>query len=214
MSASSCLSLLRKVTTLLGLASLSTLSSFPTTAQIAVNSSQINNSPQIKKLAANPIPTEQVPLRATSGIHLLAQAGVRSIADELFTANDAFSTLTTAIRTAGLTEALAGRGPFTIFAPTDEAFNALPQGTVPTLLRPENRARLTRILTYHVVPGNITTFDLTPGQTVRLRTLAGQSLTVRVSGASEVYVNGVKVVMADIPARNGTIHGIGAVLLP
>jgi uncharacterized surface protein with fasciclin (FAS1) repeats len=208
MSASSCPSLVRKLTTLLGLASLSTLSSLPATAQIAINSGELN------KLAANLIPTQQAPLRATTGIHLLAQAGVRSIADELFIANDAFSTLTTAIREAGLTEALAGRGPFTIFAPTDEAFKALPQGTVATLLRRENRAQLTRILTYHVVPGNITTFDLTPGQTLRLRTLAGQSLTVRVSGASEVYVNGVKVVMADIPARNGTIHGIGAVLLP
>lgn len=208
MSASSCLSLLRKVTTLLGLASLSTLSSFPATAQIAVNS------PQINKLACNPFPTEQAPLSATPGINLLAQVGVRSIADELVTANDAFSTLSTAISEAGLTEALAGRGPFTIFAPTDEAFKALPQGTVPTLLRRENRAQLTRILTYHVVPGNITTFDLKPGQTVRLRTLAGQSLTVRVSEASEVYVNGNKVIMADIPARNGTIHGIGAVLLP
>ncbi|AFZ17329.1 fasciclin domain-containing protein [Allocoleopsis franciscana] len=208
MSASSCLSLARKLTTLLGLASLSTLISFPATAQITINSGEIN------KLATNSNPTQQVPLRATSGINLLAQAGVRSIADELVTANDAFSTLSTAIRAAGLTEALAGRGPFTIFAPTDEAFNALPQGTVPTLLRPENRSKLTRILTYHVVPGNITTFDLAPGRTLRLRTLAGQSLTVRVSGASEVFVNGVKVIMADIPARNGTIHGIGAVLMP
>lgn len=208
MSASSCPSLVRKLTTLLGVASLTTLSSFPARAQITVNSGEFN------KLTANSNPTQQVPLRATSGINLLAQVGVRSIADELFTANDAFSTLTTALRAAGLTEALAGRGPFTIFAPTDEAFNALPQGTVPTLLRRENRAQLTRLLTYHVVPGNITTFDLAPGRTLRLRTLAGQSLTVRVSGASEVFVNGVKVVMADIPARNGTIHGIGAVLMP
>lgn len=208
MSASSCLSLARKLTTLLSLASLSTLSSLPAIAQISVNSAEF------KKLAANSNPTQQVPLRATSGINLLAQVGVRSIAEELFTANDAFSTLTTALREAGLTEALAGRGPFTIFAPTDEAFNALPQGTVPTLLRPENRSQLTRILTYHVVPGNITTFDLAPGRTLRLRTLAGQPLTVRVSAAREVFVNGVKVIMADIPARNGTIHGIGAVLMP
>lgn len=208
MSASSCPSLVRKLTTLLGLASLSTLSNLPATAQITVNSGEFN------QLAGNSSPTQQAPLRATSGINLLAQVGVRSIADELVTADDAFSTLSTAIREAGLTEALAGRGPFTIFAPTDEAFKALPQGTVPTLLRRENRAQLTRILTYHVVPGNITTFGLTPGQTVRLRTLAGQSLTVRVSGASEVFVNGVKVVLADIPARNGTIHGIGAVLMP
>lgn len=208
MSTSSRPSLVRKLTTLLGLASLSTLSNLPATAQISVNSGEFN------KLAGNSSPTQQVPLRATSGINLLAQVGVRSIADELLTANDAFSTLTTAIREAGLTEALAGRGPFTIFAPTDEAFNALPQGTVPTLLRRENRSQLTRLLTYHVVPGNITTFDLAPGRTLRLRTLAGQSLTVRVSGASEVFVNGVKVIMADIPARNGTIHGIGAVLMP
>ncbi len=208
MPANSCPSLVRKLTTLLGFASLSTLLGFPAAAQMEANSRGIN------KLSASNVQTQQQPLRATPGINLVAQVGVRSIADELITANDAFSTLSAAIREAGLLEALARTGPFTVFAPTDEAFRQLPAGTVQTLLRPENRGRLTRILTYHVVPGNIRTFGLRPGSVLRLRTLQGQPLTVRVTDASEVYVNNNKVIMADIPARNGTIHGISAVLLP
>ena len=208
MAANSCRSLLRKLTTLLGIASLGALTSVPVAAQIEANSRSVN------LLSTNNSPSQQVPLRATTGINLIAQVGLRSVAAELELANDAFSTLTAALRTAGLLSTLGRGGPYTVFAPTDEAFRALPRDTVQTLLLPRNRARLTSILTYHVVPGDYRTFRLRRGTVARLRTLQGQYLTLRVTDASEVYVNGNKVIMADIPARNGTIHGISAVLLP
>lgn len=207
MLSNSCPALHKRLTALFSFVSLSVLLSLPAAAQMEVNSWATN------KRSTSNIQSQQ-PLRVTPSTTLIAQVGVRSIADELTTANDAFSTLSTAIRAAGLTSALAGRGRFTIFAPTDEAFNALPAGTLQTLLRPENKARLTRILSYHVVPGDISTLTLTPGRTLTLRTLAGQSLTVRVTDASEIFVNGNKVILADIPATNGVIHGISAVLLP
>ncbi|MBE9129223.1 MULTISPECIES: fasciclin domain-containing protein [unclassified Coleofasciculus] len=207
MPARFCTTTTRKLITFLGLASFGMAITLPATAQMVASSGEINQP------ADNNSQPQQL-LKATPGISLVAQSGVRTIADELETANDAFSTLSAAISAAGLTSALAGRGPFTIFAPIDEAFAALPSGTVQTLLRPENKARLTRILTYHVVPGKINTFGLTPGSTLRLRTLAGQPLTVRVTDASEVFVNNVPVIMADIPATNGMIHGISAVLMP
>ncbi len=206
MPANSCPSLVKRLTALFGLTSLSVLFSLPSAAQMEANSWGVN------QLAADNSQTQ--PLRATPGLNLVAQVGVRNITEELFTASDAFSTLSAAVRAAGLDDDLTGRGPFTIFAPTDEAFSRLPSGTVQSLLRSENRGRLTRILRYHVVPGNINTFGLTPGRTLRLRTLAGQSLTVRVTDASEVFVNDNKVILADIPATNGTIHAISTVLLP
>ncbi len=208
MSANSRSYLFRTLTALFSLASLSALISLPATAQMEVNSRKVN------ELSGNNSQTEQSLERAKPGTLLVAQSGIRSIADELVTANDAFSTLSTALRSAGLLGTLAGRGPYTIFAPIDEAFRKLPRGTVQSLLRPENRGRLSRILTYHVVPGDISSFGLRPGSVLRLRTLQGQPVTVRVTNASEVYVNGAKVVIADIPARNGMIHGISAVLLP
>ncbi len=206
MPANSCPSLVKRLTALFGLTSLSILFSLPSAAQMEANSWGVN------QLSADNSQTQ--PLRATPGLNLVAQVGVRNITEELFTASDAFSTLSAAVRAAGLDDDLTGRGPFTIFAPTDEAFSRLPSGTVQSLLRSENRGRLTRILRYHVVPGNINTFGLTPGRTLRLRTLAGQSLTVRVTDASEVFVNDNKVILADIPATNGTIHAISTVLLP
>ncbi len=206
MPANSCPSLVKRLTALFGLTSLSVLFSLPSAAQMEANSWGVN------QLAADNSQTQ--PLRATPGLNLVAQVGVRNITEELFTASDAFSTLSAAVRAAGLDDDLTGRGPFTIFAPTDEAFSRLPSGTVQSLLRSENRGRLTRILRYHVVPGNINTFGLTPGRTLRLRTLAGQSLTVRVTDASEVFVNDNKVILADIPATNGTIHAISTVLMP
>jgi uncharacterized surface protein with fasciclin (FAS1) repeats len=197
-----CTSQSAKLAALAGFASLSTLSSLPATAQMETNQPASNT------------PSQQLPLKANFGVSLLAQVGARSIADELRIANDAFSTLNAAVGAAGLTQALAGRGPFTVFAPTDEAFRRLPAGTVQSLLRPENRGKLAQILTYHVVSGDINSFSLRPGSVVRLTTLEGRPLTVRVTNASEIFVNGAKVILADIPARNGTIHGISSVLLP
>ncbi|MBD2741078.1 fasciclin domain-containing protein [Coleofasciculus sp. FACHB-1120] len=151
-------------------------------------------------------------LSTTGNLDLLARIlGVRNIALELETSSDAFSTLSVALKKSGLNDTFSGRQPYTIFAPTDEAFAALPRGTLQALLRPENKAKLIKILTYHVVPGEITSMGAKSG---RVRTLAGQPVTMRVSPNQEITVNGAKVILADIPASNGVIHGINKVLLP
>lgn len=125
-------------------------------------------------------------------------------------ANGSFKTLTAALKAAGLDQALASEGPFTIFAPTDEAFAALPEGTVEELLKPENRDTLVKILTYHVVPGENTSKTLQSGEA---ETLAGASVEVNVSPKG-VMVNDAKVVKADIQASNGVIHVIDKVIIP
>ena len=125
-------------------------------------------------------------------------------------ANGSFKTLTAALKAAGLDKALASAGPFTIFAPTDEAFAALPEGTVEELLKPQNRAALVKILTYHVVPGENTSKTLQSGEA---ETLEGAPVEVKVS-PSGVMVNDATVVKADIPASNGVIHVIDRVIMP
>lgn len=120
-----------------------------------------------------------------------------------------FSTLVAAVTAAELVETLSGEGPFTVFAPTDEAFAALPAGVLDALLLPENKALLAQILTYHVVPGKVMAADVTDGD---VATVEGQ--TVALSTASGVTVNGATVVSADVPASNGVIHAIDAVILP
>lgn len=125
-------------------------------------------------------------------------------------ANGSFKTLTAALKAAGLDKALASEGPFTIFAPTDEAFAALPEGTVEELLKPENRDTLIAILTYHVVPGKNTSKTLKSGEA---ETLEGAAVEVKVS-PSGVMVNDANVVKADIPASNGVIHVLDKVIMP
>ncbi|MCE2892447.1 MAG: fasciclin domain-containing protein [Hyphomonadaceae bacterium] len=123
-----------------------------------------------------------------------------------------FNTLAAALTAAGLVDTLKTSGPFTVFAPTDAAFAKLPAGTVETLLKPENRAQLISILTYHVVPGKITSNQLldkvTPATTVQGRkaTIDGRN--------GRVTVNGVAVIAADVGASNGVIHVIDTVLMP
>lgn len=130
---------------------------------------------------------------------------------EIAVQTDDLSTLATAVQTAGLADALAGDGPLTVFAPTNDAFAQLPEGTVAGLLQEENRDQLTAILLYHVVAGSYSAADLSDGQT--LETLAGGELTVRITDGG-VTVNGVPVVLADAKASNGVAHVIGGVLLP
>ena len=130
---------------------------------------------------------------------------------ETAVATDALSTLVAAVTAADLVETLSGDGPFTVFAPTNDAFGALPAGTVDTLLEPANREKLTSVLTFHVVSGKLLAADLSDGQT--LTTVQGQTLTVKIDGAT-VTVNGVPVVQADVEASNGVVHVIGGVLLP
>jgi uncharacterized surface protein with fasciclin (FAS1) repeats len=121
-----------------------------------------------------------------------------------------FTTLVAAVEAAGLVDTLKGEGPFTVFAPTDDAFAALPEGTVDTLLLEENRDQLVAILTYHVVPGAVMSTDLSDGMTAT--TVQGGDLTIGTEGG--VTVNGANVVTADIEASNGVIHVIDTVIIP
>lgn len=120
-----------------------------------------------------------------------------------------FSTLVAALSAAGLVETLQGPGPFTVFAPTNEAFAALPAGVLDKLLLPENKDTLAKILTYHVVPGKVLAADVTDGD---VATVEGQTVTL--STADGVTVNGAKVITADVMGSNGVIHVIDAVILP
>jgi len=121
-----------------------------------------------------------------------------------------FTTLVAAVEAAGLVETLKGEGPFTVFAPTDEAFAALPAGTVEDLLKPENKPILTAILTYHVVPGKVMSGDLSNGMTAT--TVQGDDITIMTEGG--VKVNDANVTTADIEASNGVIHVIDKVIMP
>ena len=122
-----------------------------------------------------------------------------------------FDTLVAAVKAAGLVETLKGDGPFTVFAPTDEAFAKLPEGTLESLLKPENKDQLVAILTYHVVSGEVTS-----GQVVHLEsaeTVQGAALEISTSEAG-VMINNAKVIKADVDASNGVVHVIDTVLLP
>ncbi|WP_113907699.1 fasciclin domain-containing protein [Aliidiomarina celeris] len=132
---------------------------------------------------------------------------------EVAASNGNFQTLVAALQAADLVEALSGDGEFTVFAPTDEAFAALPEGTVETLLMPENRDQLIAVLTYHVVPGTVMSSDLAGEQTYA-DTLQGQTLNIDASGYGVSVNGGAKVTTADIEASNGVIHVIDTVLLP
>lgn len=138
-----------------------------------------------------------------------AQAADKDIVDTAVAAGS-FTTLAAALGAAGLVDTLKGEGPFTVFAPTDDAFAALPAGTVEDLLKPENKDKLTAILTYHVVPGAVMSGDLTNGMTPA--TVNGATVTIMTEGG--VTVNGANVTAADIMATNGVIHVIDAVILP
>ena len=123
---------------------------------------------------------------------------------------ESLSTLVAAVKAGGLVETLQGEGPFTVFAPTNEAFAALPEGTLENLLKPENKDQLVAILTYHVVSGNVKSTDLSDGMTAT--TVNGKDITV--SLADGVKINGANVTAADIEASNGVVHVIDAVILP
>ena len=122
-----------------------------------------------------------------------------------------FSTLVAAVQAADLVDTLKGAGPFTVFAPTNDAFAKLPAGTVENLLKPENKAQLVAMLTYHVLPGKVMAADVADAQVTPATV---QGATVAVDGRSGVKVNNATVISADIAASNGVIHGIDTVLMP
>jgi uncharacterized surface protein with fasciclin (FAS1) repeats len=126
-------------------------------------------------------------------------------------ANGSFETLVAAVTAAELVETLNGAGPFTVFAPVDAAFTALPEGTVASLLLPENKEQLQGILTYHVVAGQVLSTDLTDG--MEATTENGSSLTINLRDG-KVFVNDAEVVIADVLTDNGVVHAINTVLIP
>jgi uncharacterized surface protein with fasciclin (FAS1) repeats len=129
---------------------------------------------------------------------------------EIAAGNDSFSTLVAAVKAADLAETLSGDGPFTIFAPTNEAFAKLPKGTVEDLLKPENKRKLQAILTYHVVGAQVMAADVKPGE---VKTVNGASFKVAVKDG-KVVVDGAQVVKTDIVGKNGVIHVIDSVIIP
>jgi len=140
------------------------------------------------------------------------EPGEMPAADIVETATSAgFNTLVAAVDAAGLVDTLKGPGPFTVFAPTDEAFDKLPPGTLDDLLKPENKDKLTSVLTYHVVPGEYMAADIT-GMT-SAPTLNGKELSIKVE-AGTVMVDGAEVVQTDVAASNGVIHVIDSVMMP
>jgi uncharacterized surface protein with fasciclin (FAS1) repeats len=148
-------------------------------------------------------------LTASTMLAVPAFAETKDIVDTAIGAGS-FATLVAAVEAAGLVETLKGPGPFTVFAPTDAAFAALPAGTVEDLLKPENKDRLTAILTYHVVPGTVMSTDLTEG--MKAATVQGAEVTITLEGGPKV--NGAVISGPDVAASNGVIHVIDAVILP
>jgi len=151
-------------------------------------------------------------LTATSAAILMSVTAAQAddIVDTAIAAGS-FETLVAAVQAAGLVDTLKGEGPFTVFAPTDEAFAALPEGTVESLLEEENRDQLVSILTYHVIPGRVMSSDIA-GQTLSVETVQGMELAI--DATDGVRVGEATVVTADVEASNGVIHVIDTVLIP
>ncbi|AKG20597.1 fasciclin domain-containing protein [Calothrix sp. 336/3] len=146
-------------------------------------------------------PVKPEPAAETTGKNIVALAE----------SNSQFSTLVKALKAAGLVETLQGKGPFTVFAPTNEAFAKLPKDAVEDLFKPENKEVLVKILTYHVVPGQVLAGDLKSGE---VKSVEGGAIKVEVGGTKGVMVNDAKVITTDVKASNGVIHAIDNVILP
>lgn len=221
--------LLKKLAGVVAIAGASVLIGFPAEGQQqggALNPSpSIFNEPPYNRRSTTPTPeaapsapttpTEQPPAVSPSTPTTPSTEGATTGGENnvvaLAAANDSFKTLTAALKAADLTETLSGEGPFTVFAPTDAAFAALPQDALQELLKPENKQILVKILTYHVVPGKVTSTDLKSGE---VKTVEGGAVNVKVDPAAGVTVNDAKVVQPDIQASNGVIHVIDKVILP
>lgn len=149
-------------------------------------------------LAALPMTLTALPVKAGDIVDTAATA-------------DQFSTLVAAIKAAGLVDTLKSNGPFTVFAPTNEAFAALPEGTVENLLKPENKDQLIAVLTYHVIPGKVMSYDIA-GKKAQVKTVQGSALSI--DATMGVMVDNATVTTADIITSNGVIHVIDTVVLP
>jgi uncharacterized surface protein with fasciclin (FAS1) repeats len=158
---------------------------------------------------SNPATTDPVVKPLPTSTEATPKTEGKTIVD-IASSNDSFKTLTAALKAAGLEETLSGDGPFTVFAPTDRAFANLPAGTVERLLKPENKAQLVKVLTYHVVPGTVLSKDLKSGE---VKTVEGSPVEVSVKMRS-VMVNNAKVTKPDVKASNGVIHAVDRVIIP
>ncbi|EOX4457662.1 fasciclin domain-containing protein [Vibrio antiquarius] len=139
--------------------------------------------------------------------HGMMKADIVDVATE----NGSFNTLVAAVKAADLVDTLKGEGPFTVFAPTDDAFAKLPDGTIDTLLMPENKDKLVSILTYHVVPGKVMAADVV--KLDKATTVQGQDVMIKTMG-DKVMVNDANVMATDVKAKNGVIHVIDTVIMP
>jgi uncharacterized surface protein with fasciclin (FAS1) repeats len=157
---------------------------------------------KVADMMKSPGMMKKMPAPATS-----AKAGtVVDVASSI----SSFSTLVAAVKAAGLVDTLSGPGPFTVFAPTNAAFAKLPKGTVESLLKPENKAKLQQVLTYHVLAGKVPSTEIKPGA---VKTVEGSTVSLKMMGKN-VMVNNARVLKADVPASNGVIHVIDTVILP
>lgn len=189
---------MKQLTGFAGVIGASALIGFPAWAHINANTS-VANAATTQQVAGNPkTAASPAPMAQAKDIVAIASGDPQ------------FKTLTTALKAAGLVQTLQGKGPFTVFAPTDAAFAALPKGTLEDLLKPANKAKLTKILTYHVVSGSVLSTSLKSGD---VPTVEKSPVKVVVSGG-KVTVGGANVVKADIKASNGVIHVIDKVLIP
>jgi uncharacterized surface protein with fasciclin (FAS1) repeats len=189
---------MKQLTGFAGVIGASALIGFPAWAHINSNTNVATATPT-QQVAGN-VKTANTPAKVAAANDIVAIAS-----------GDAqFKTLTKALGAADLVATLQRKGPFTVFAPTDAAFAALPKGTLDDLLKPANKAKLTKILTYHVVPGAVLSTSLKSGD---VKSVEGTSLKVLVA-AGKVTVSGANVVKADIKASNGVIHVIDKVLIP
>ena len=159
-------------------------------------------------LSTSPLAVQNAPAKAPASPTAAAQG---TIVDTAVAAGN-FKTLVAAVKAAGLVETLNGKGPFTVFAPTDAAFAKLPAGTLEMLLKPENKQQLVDILSYHVVPG-VAAYSDAVAKMTEVPTVLGKPVAVKVVDG-KVMLNGAKVVTADVEASNGVIHVIDTVLLP
>ena len=162
----------------------------------------------MKKLALGTMAALALTLTVPS--QAIANTGTKDIVDTAVAAGS-FKTLAKALQAAGLIETLKGAGPFTVFAPSDDAFAKLPEGTLETLLKPENKQKLQRILTYHVVPGKVKASDVVKLQSAKA--VSGDTIAIAARNGG-VTVDNARVVQTDIEASNGVIHVIDAVILP
>ena len=201
---------MKQLTGFAGVIGASALIGFPAWAHIN-SSTTVSNTTPTQQIAAN-VKIAASPTPATSPKSTASPAPNAAAKDIVAIASgDAqFKTLTKALTAAGLVTTLQGKGPFTVFAPTDAAFAAVPKATLDDLLKPANKAKLVKVLTYHVVSGSVLSTSLKSGD---VKSVEGGSLKVLVA-AGKVTVSGANVVKADIKASNGVIHVIDKVLMP